>query len=78
MGLLRKELIESPKGISHLIIGFVLAFQVPFEPLLRRPVRWAGTERPAACEPIVVLGRVEYSGVLYHCSPYLSLRFVVA
>ena len=50
-------------GISHLIIVFALASQVPFEPLLHRPFRWAGTEQPAACEPIIVLGRVGYSGV---------------
>ena len=39
------------------IIVFVLASQVPFEPLLRRLARWAGTEWAALCKPIVVLGR---------------------
>ena len=60
---MRQELIESPTGISHLIIIFVFVSQVPFEPLLHRPVQLTGTVRPAACEPIVVLGRVGYSGV---------------
>ena len=60
MGLLRHELIESPTGISHLILDFVLSSQVPFDPPLHRPVLWAGAERPAACKPIVVLGRVGY------------------
>ena len=47
--------------ISHLIIivVFVFASQVPFEPPLHRPVRWAGIERPAACKPIFVLGRAK-------------------
>ena len=43
--MLRQELIESPTGISRLVLVFVPASQVPFESLLRRPVRWfAGTE----------------------------------
>ena len=73
MGLLRQELIESPKGISHLIIVF--ASQVPFEPPLHRPVRWAGTERLAACEPIVVLGRVVYSGVQWCTVVYSGVQW---
>ena len=57
--------IAAPTGIFHLILVFVLAFapQVPFEPPLHRPVRGAGAERPAAYEPIIVLGRAE-RGVL--------------
>ena len=41
--------------ISHIIIVFVFASQVPFEPPLHQPVQWAGTKRPAAYKPIVVL-----------------------
>jgi hypothetical protein len=42
---------------SHLV--FVLASQVPFEPLLHRPARWAGTEWAAVCKPIIVIGRAK-------------------